>query len=176
MKFIHRVVIFGLLGALTHGLTASFAASVEDPRIYRRSIPSRFEREVHFFEMLKWPKEPTGVFDARQTPSWNVNELFAYLPMDGIEFADVNHRLEGHVNRARIMQELTLRKGKVFVAFAHLSSIYTIPYKQYSELHFSQPATDTTVIEMARWYKLSFKRVGENAVITRWEYVQLEDE
>jgi hypothetical protein len=170
MKSGLRVVIFGSLIALAFGLTASLVASAGDTVTNAR--PSGFEREANFFEMLKWPNKPVGVFDHGQVPSWNLDDISAYLPMDGIEFADVNHRFEGHVDRARIIRELKLRKGGVFEAFGHLSYIYS--NKLYSELRFSRPSADITTAELANWYRLSFKRLGEKAVIVRWEYLAFE--
>jgi hypothetical protein len=42
------------------------------------------------------------------------------------------------VSKDQIKAQLSKRKGDVFVSFAHLSHIYSIPYKQYSELYFEE--------------------------------------
>jgi len=153
---------------------ASSGIAAEDYRIKERLVPKGFEHEASFFELLKMPKEPNVAFDAGHAPLWNLAELDKYLPKEGIEFLDINHAFEGRIDRKRITRELKDRSGEVFQAFAHLSSIYSLPYKQYSELHFSKRSADTSVVEIADWYKIMFKRVGTQVIIIRWEYMQLE--
>lgn len=163
------VLSFVLVGLLAPPQEAS-----EDYRIHSRSIPKGLEGEAEFFELIKWPHEPTGGFDTADAPVWNIANLAKYIPAEGIEFIDANHALEGHVSRLKILNGLKNRKGEVFKAFAHLSHIYSIPYKQYSELRFARTAGGATVVSMADWYTLTFKRVGSQPVIVRWEYAQLE--
>ena len=91
------------------------------------------------------------------------------------EYADVNHAIEGHISAKQIQGALETRNGKAFRAFAHLSHIYSIPYKQYSELTF-QNKNDSVVVSVSNWYRLTFDHTGAHPVISKWEYIQLENE
>src|SRR5206468_1565538 len=146
----------------------------EDYRIHARVVQKGFAGEAAFFELVKWPSEPSGEFDATKAPSWDLKKLSKYVSADGIEFVDVNHVFEGHLGRKEILRGLKDRKGKVFQAFAHLSHIYSIPYKQYSELQFAKIPSGDIVVEMAGWYTLTFRHVDSQPVVVRWEYTQLE--
>jgi hypothetical protein len=163
-----------LVGAL---VTAAMwpATAREDYRIHSRTVPSGFEAEAAFLELLKWPKEPVGVFDANKAPKWNVENISNYISDQGVDFSDVNHFFEGHVSKSEIIDQLKERQGKVFRAFAHLSHIYSIPFKQYSELAFEK-ADHQTAVTMATCYKLTFESVGGSPKIVRWEYTMLEGE
>jgi hypothetical protein len=154
-------------------LAFCFSAFAEDYRIHSRSVPAGFEGEAAFFELVKWPEEPSGVFDAERAPSWNIEEIGRYIPVQGIEFVDVNHSFQGQIRRDAIIRSLKQRKGQPFRAFAHLSHIYSIPYKQYSELTFKREGS-VAVVRMSDWYTLSFQHGGERPQIVRWEYTQLE--
>src|SRR2546422_1855817 len=98
-------------------------------RIDRRTIPRGFEGEAAFFERVKWPKEPTGTFQETQAPAWDLKALARYIPPEGIEFADVNHRFEGRVAREAILQSLKERRGAALTAVAHHSHISFITHQ-----------------------------------------------
>jgi len=163
------------VGALV--MTAGVPAyAAEDFRIYNRVVPAGFECEAGFFEFLKWPSRPRGPFDASRAPHWDLGKLSEYIPADGITFSDVNHRLEGHRSREEILRSLTRREGETFTAFAHLSSLYSIPYKQYSEMNFHRISDGMDNAKMGNWYVISFRTVGTNCQVAHWEYSELEGE
>jgi hypothetical protein len=141
-----------------------------------RSVPPGFEREASFLRLLKMSSEPTGSFDPNDAPAWNLGELEKYFPKGGVDFVDVNHVLEGHVGREEILTQLKSRRGKVFEAFAHLSHIVSIPYKQYSALQFTRMAGGTSLVRVSDWYALTFRDSGSGACIIRFEYTMPEVE
>ncbi len=154
----------------------SCAIFYNENRIYFRSFPSGYESEAAFFKLLKWPEPPEGSFDPAAAPHWDLDKLKKFLPADGIRFSDVNHRMEGTASREQILQSLENRKGNLFDSFAHLSHIYSIPYKQYSELSFRTDSKGRIVVDVAGWYTLTFVRNGKQSVVVKWEYNQLESE
>ena len=162
------------VAAAAFGPARALPVAAAEYRIDRRTIPRGFEGEAAFFERVKWPKEPTGTFQETQAPAWDLKALARYIPPEGIEFADVNHRFEGRVAREAILRSLKERRGAAFTAFAHLSHIYSIPYKQYSDLQFTKRVDGQTVVQMADWYTLTFRRAGSQPIIVRWAYTQLE--
>jgi hypothetical protein len=147
-------------------MALAWKANAVDYRIHSRDVPAGFEKEAAFFELVKWPSEPNDVFDAKGAPVWNLNELGKYVPDDGIEFVDVNHSFEGRVKRPEILRSLKQRQGQPFTAFAHMSHIYSIPYKQYSELAFAREG-QMSVVKMADWYLLTFKSKGKQLQLVR---------
>jgi hypothetical protein len=145
-----------------------------DSRVDHRAIPRGFEREAQFFERLKGPHRPGARFTPSDAPAWDLAIVRRYVAPEGIEFIDVNHRLEGRVTRADILRSLRERRGPPFTAFAHLSHISSIPSPQYSTLRFARRADGQTTVQVADWYTLTFRRAGAQPLIVRWEYRQLE--
>ena len=164
-----------LVGLLAMFVALTSPVCAADYRIHARDVPPGFEREAAFFELVKWGSEPEGGFDEKMAPVWNLDELGTFVPDGGIEFVDVNHSFEGRVQKAQILQSLRQRQGQPFTAFAHLSHIYSIPYKQYSELTFKREGP-LSVVQMAGWYLLTFKNDGKQLHIVRWEYTQFESD
>lgn len=145
----------------------------DDYRIHGRAVPSGHESEASFFELVKLPAEPAGAFDVFRAPYWDLAKVSEYIDANGIDFTDLNHHLDGRKTKNEILSSLRQRKGPVFQAFAHLSHVYSIPYKQYSELSFARSG-NLSVVTMAGWYKLTFQVDNGTARIIRWEYVRLE--
>jgi hypothetical protein len=169
----HIIIWCSCVGAVA--MTArAHASSADDFRIYDRIVPDGFECEAGFFELLKWPTRPLRAFDASQAPHWDLVKLSEYIPAGGIRFSDVNHSFEGLRSREEILRSLEQRKGEAFTAFAHLSSLYSIPYKQYSELQFSRLSDGTIGAKMAHWYVITFRAGDTNCQVARWEYSELE--
>jgi hypothetical protein len=163
-----------LLAALLLSLRVSGGESY---RITDRVIPTGFAQEVHFLEILKSPEEPRAAYDANKGPRWNLPPMAPYISSLGIEFTDVNHARQGHVSRSDILRQLATRRGLAFDVFAHLSHIYSIPYKQYSELRFSsRDRFGGSVVGVASWYRLTFALENGRSVITKIDYQMLEGE
>ena len=160
---------------LAMGLVCSHVLADSEYRIRQRVIPSEHQKAYQFFELLKWPNEPVGAFNANSAPAWDISKVLSYISPDGITFSDVNHRMEGHISKEQIKDDLTRRDGQVFVSFAHLSHIYSIPYKQYSELRFV--TVDGGVkVNVGNWYTITFVYEDEKAYAVNWSYEQLEVE
>jgi len=154
---------------------ASVATFAQGYRIQERNISPEHKDIFRFFEAIQNPVEPRDAFSAKNAPRWDVARLMQFVPSNGISFADVNHAIEGHISAKQIQGALETRNGKAFRAFAHLSHIYSIPYKQYSELTF-QNKNDSVVVSVSNWYRLTFDHIGAHPVISKWEYIQLENE
>jgi hypothetical protein len=114
------------------------------------------------------------LLDASRAPHWDLVKLSEYIPAGGINFSDVNHRFEGLRSREEILRSLDQRKGEALTAFAHLSSLYSIPYKQYSEMMFSRLSDGTTSAKMAHRYVITFRAIGTHCQVARWQYSELE--
>jgi hypothetical protein len=155
-------------------LLATVIAFAQDFRIHKRDIPTEYKDVLRFFEVIQNPVEPHDAFSAKDAPRWDVSQLMRFVSRNGIRFTDVNHEIEGRISAKQIQNALDMRKGKAFRAFAHLSHIYSIPYKQYSELNF-QSSKDSVVVSVSHWYRLTFDRSGAHPVISKWEYLNLED-
>jgi hypothetical protein len=146
-------------------------------RITERIIPTGFEREARLLEMLTWPKEPVSGYNAKNAPKWDLHSVAPYISSRGIEFTDVNHAHEGRVSREQILRQLAARKGLAFDVFSHLSHIYSIPYKQYSELRFSsRDRSGGCVVGVGDWYRLTFVQKGGSPVLVRVDYQMREGE
>lgn len=171
---IQRYLIMIMVGIIFFCvLTTGNIFALSDNRIQQRIVPTPYERGYDFLELIKRPNEPTGVFNAADAPNWDVPKAMSYISRHGITFTDVNGRLEGHMPKTEVEKQLRGRKGDIFSSFSHLSHIYSIPYKQYSELRFEK--TDGGfIIYISDWYCITF--VYENGIpyLTRWAYLQLQ--
>ena len=142
-------------------------------RIHERDIPPEHEKAFEFLELIKWPQEPKDGFNAMNAPSWDLSKLMYYISRNGITFSDVNSRLVGSFSKDQIKAQLSERKGDIFQSFAHLSHIYSIPYKQYSELHF-EGVKNGVIINIGGWYRLTFQYVDGNPYLIKLDYEELE--
>ena len=142
-------------------------------RIRKRVVPLKHEKAFRFLELLRWPKAPSDAFDPTHAPKWDVKKLISYIPADGVTFSDVNGYMVGHVPKGQIRAQLEKREGRVFANFSHLSHIYSIPYKQYSELHFEDTRNGVT-IDVGGWYQITFRYVAGKPYLSKWHYGQFE--
>ena len=152
------------------------ATQPESFRIGRRDVPVGFEGEARFLELLKNPNPTVRAFRADDAPNWDLASLGTYISEDGVEFTDVNGSRRRHASKQQVLNSLREREGDAFLVFSHLSSIYSIPYKQYSELHFSSPTPDKSLVDMADWYRLTFKRTAGGPRLLEVDYLMLEGE
>jgi hypothetical protein len=166
MKSIRNYVFGFIIGIICF----ANSSAAENYRIDQRITPSGFEAEAAFLESVKWPKKEHGAFDANKAPHWNIDELAKYIPSAGIVFEDVNQKNKGTISHEEILQSLKDRKGKPFKIFAHFSSIYSIPFKQYSSLTFEING-DVSTVKMANWYIFTFHRKADGVELIRCEYI-----
>ncbi len=147
----------------------------EDYRLGAQVIPDDCKGEASFFDLVKWPSEPKG-FKEKDAPHWDIAKLSPYIAPEGIDFTDVNQVWEGHIARDKILGQLKARHGPAFSTLAHLSSLYSIPYKQYCKLNFEKTDDGAVVVDMAGGYRVTFRRAGTQPLITRCEYLKVEGE
>jgi hypothetical protein len=152
------------------------AVRAENFYIENRVTPNGFECEARFLELLRNSDSSLREFKVENAPHWDLSALAEYFSESGLDLTDVNGPTHSHAEVGSILASLRARKGKVFAAFSHLSSIYSIPYKQYSELHFSSTTQDTSVVDVSTWYRLTFKRTSNGPKLIRLDYLVLEGE
>ena len=144
--------------------------------ITHRVIPNGFESEAHFLELLKWPSPPEAEFRASDAPHWDTSALAQFFGDAPVIITNVNDSSTISVAKRDVISSLSMRNGRVFAAFSHLSHIYSIPYKQYSELRFTRPTADLSVVEVSTWYRLTFQRTSSGPKLIRLDYLALEGE
>ncbi len=162
--------------ALTLSTASALILSHESFLIERRVTPAGFEGEAQFLELLKYPKPPVREFHVEDAPRWDVQTVARYLSDGTITFTDVNDSSRITEAKSATERSLQSRKGRAFRVFSHLSHIYSIPYRQYSELHFSSPKTDTSIVEVSTWYRLTFQRTPQGVKLKQIDYLVLEVE
>jgi len=155
---------------------APSAVCAESFQIENRVTPKGYESEARFLELLRNPDPSLREFKAQDAPHWNISALAEYISVSGLDFTDVNGPTNTHADHNAILASLRERQGKAFAVFSHLSSIYSIPFKQYSELQFSSTAKDASVVDVSTWYRLTFKRASNGSKLMRIDYLVLEGE
>ena len=167
----HWIVLamFGALATLAAGGVAG-----NDNRITDRAVPRDFEGEAAFLEFLKYPGQRRQAFRVQDAPHWNAEMLARYIPAEGTDFLDVNNVHNGHVAKSEFLRSIRTREGPAFAVMSHLAHIYSIPYRQYSELHFSRATGSYSTVTVANWYRLTFRRDPEGPVLVKCEYLMEE--
>jgi hypothetical protein len=142
--------------------------------IKERQIPQEYIDTYDFLELLKISKQPIGAFNPIEAPRWDVNKVMEYISKDSVIFVDPNYdEITVKTTYLNIEKALTVRKGKIFNTFAHLSHIYSIPYKHYSELKFFKTG-NSVIVYLAGWYKLEFINNEGRYKLIKCEYLQRE--
>jgi hypothetical protein len=142
--------------------------------IKERQIPQEYIDTYNFLELLKNTKQPIGAFNPIEAPKWDINKVMEYISKDSVTFVDPNYdKITIKTTYLNIEKALKVRKGKIFEKFAHLSHIYSIPYKQYSELKFVKTG-NSVIVYLAGWYKLEFINNESRYKLIKCEYLQIE--
>ena len=162
--------------AVTLCMTPFALFGEESYLIEHRVIPVGYETEGRFLEFLKYAQPPEGEFQVEDAPHWDIGVFMRYLSDERLVFTDVNDKPRLEAESAAIESSLRARKGRPFEVFSHLSHIYSIPYRQYSELRFSSPAPNTSVVEVSGWYRLTFHKTQQGAKLKQVDYLALEGE
>jgi hypothetical protein len=170
-----RQLLLGIGLCLIGSVVVTRATCAESFLIESRITPKGFESEAQFLELLKNPHPSQREFRAEDAPAWDVPSLAAYVSEEGIDFTDANGPTHSHASKDAILSSLRARKGPVFRVFSHLSSIYSIPYRQYSELRFASATPESSVVDVSTWYRLSFKRTPSGPMLVRIDYLVIED-
>jgi hypothetical protein len=143
--------------------------------IKERDVPTEYHEIYDFLETIKYPKDPTSAegFRLEKTPNWDTAKVMKFISKEGIEFTDVNDNSKNDLPYERIEQELRLRKGEAFKRLGHLAYIYSIPYKQYSELKFEAFNTNVRVF-VSSWYELVFQKEDNQFKLISCKYTEVE--
>lgn len=174
MRLFTVTCIFTVLSLLVSSLSTRAQNISDSPyRITARTIPIDFMPAVQFLEFIKFPKEPEDVFNPQEAPRWDVSRFMAFISARGVIFSDVNGRLRGPKSPDQIRTALASRRSQVFERFAHLAHIYSIPYKQYSELRFGKKE-GRFIVEVSHWYRLTFISEGGRLRLRKCDYLTLE--
>jgi hypothetical protein len=141
-------------------------------KIEMRVTPTGFESEARFLELLRNSDSSVHEIKVENSPQWDIAALAEYFSESGLDVRDVNFQTNSHADVGSILASLKARKGRVFFAFSRLSRIYSTPYKQYSELHFSSTTTDTSIVDVSTWYRLTFKRTSAGPKLITLDYLE----
>lgn len=150
------------------------AALLSPYRVTTRSVPPEFTQAYEFMEFIKFPKEPTGVFNPGTAPHWDVAKFMTFLSTGGVVFHNVNGQKSFRGSPTQIKAALVNRRGEIFSMFAHLAMTYSIPYKQYSELIFEK-TNNEFVVRVSDLYSLTFVSEGGRLRLTKCDYLMVED-
>lgn len=171
---IKLIVILIIFSAVAVYLPASVKTeSTTSYKISKRSIPDDFKDAYTFLEFIKYPKEPVDIFIAQETPHWDIPRFMSFISKNGVVFSDVNGRLFGLKSRTQIKNAISNRKDRIFITFAHLAHIYSIPYEQYSDLKFEKKSKDF-IVHISDWYRLTFTLEDKRLHLSQCNYLTLE--
>lgn len=177
MERLVAVTLIGLAGA-SAGAEAQPVRGLCEPGqclITERNVPKEYQKALDFLEFIKFPHEPTGMFVAAEAPHWNVEKFMSFLSSTRpLIFTDVNTAGTVSMTRKDVAASLARRKGKAFRTFARLAHIYSVPYRQYSELAFEEQAGAVVVHLGNYWYDLTFIREDGVLKLARCDYTTLE--
>jgi len=110
------------------------------------------------------------------TPNWNITEVKSHLSSNCVLFKDPNDQYNKVLSLVQIEKELKKKVGKSYEMISHMSHIYSMAFKQYSDLKFEQTDKNETIVSIADWYKLIFENKQNMHLLKGCEYLQLEGE
>jgi hypothetical protein len=155
-------------------LTHLMFAQAPNNMITERIIPAEYQEPYRFLETIKWDSLGHGGYQEKNAPFWNVDSVAAYLSSSGVNCIDPNLNFDMNLPKDTIANQLRNRTGMGFNVIAHLSFIYSIPYKQYSELSFETTTSVSVVVHIANIYKLTFIKVRSHYYLSACEYLVIE--
>jgi len=112
-------------------------------------------------------------FNPKLAPNWDLSQLQAYIPENGIFFTDANERFVAQVGKREILDALSARKGEVFMAFAHFSYIYSTHARSTRVLD-NDPVAGQQVLLIPGWYRLMFQVGNQTPLLIRFDYIKTE--
>ena len=136
-------------------------------KIDMRVTPAGFESEARFLALLRNSDSSDHEIKVESAPQWNIAALAEYFSESGLDITNVIFHTHSHADAGSILASLKARKGTLYLAFYRLSYIYSTPYKQYSELHFSSTASENSIVDVSTWYRLTFKRTSAGPKLIR---------
>ncbi|MFH2141070.1 MAG: hypothetical protein ABIJ97_01510 [Bacteroidota bacterium] len=139
-------------------------------KITERNIPEQYKDIYDLLETLKCDSNNLRGYEKE-------NELKAFircLSEEGVFFIDPNDEFNKIVSTEQIESELKAKEGKTYDLISHLTSIYSIPYKQYSELKFSETTQNEIVVNIGYMFELIFEAYENKHFLKSCEYLKLE--
>ena len=136
-------------------------------KIDMRVTPAGFESEARFLELLRNSDSSHHEIKVESAPQWDIAALAEYFSESGLDLTNAIFHTHSHADAGSILASLKARQGTLYLAFYRLSYIYSTPYKQYSELHFSSTAAETSIVDVSTWYRLTFKRTSAGPKLIR---------
>ena len=131
---------------------------------------------VAFLDFLKSGEDAATAdegFEVEHGGHWPDGRLLQFLDST-VTFFDVNGDTSWFEAADAINARVKRRSGPAFTMFVHLGHIYGQPYPQYSRLSYER-AGSRLIVSVADWYRLTFVRRGSKLLLTKLEYLTLED-
>lgn len=146
-------------------------------QINERTIPPANMDIFKFLESLKWGENSdSGGYDLNKTPKWDITSLTNNIFDNGVLFIDLNDSFNKTIEKKKIERELNKKKGKSYEMISHFTYIYSIPFKQYSELKFKENEKEEITVNIGSWYELTFRTKQNRHYLIKCEYLKLEGE
>src|SRR5262245_57990380 len=118
MKYSMRWFHFLIIGLAISVSFMTQAADVSSPfYIHHREVPQNFKDAYDFLELIKYPREPQGVYNIKATPQWNVQKFMSFISKQGVDFSDANDNSKHHFSFSQLKSQLTNRNGKGYSTF-----------------------------------------------------------
>jgi hypothetical protein len=158
---------------------ASVSFSGRDSGYYidTRAIPPGNIDVLNFLESLKWKENSdSSGYDIKRTPRWSISLLMDNISDNGVLFIDPNDNFDKTITKQNIEKQLSKRKGKCYEMISHFAYIYSMPYKQYSEIKFKENQKKETTVDIGSWYELTFESKQNRHYLIKCEYLELESE
>jgi hypothetical protein len=131
----------------------------------------------NFLESLKWTEDSdTAGYDLNKTPKWDISRLVNSLSDSGVLFINPNDNFEKKIKKQEIEVQVSKRKGRSYEMISYLAYLYSIPYKQYSELKFAENDGGDVIVQIGSSHELVFETKGNKHYLTKCEYLELEGE
>ena len=142
-----------------------------------RTIAPKNMDIFNFLESVKWKENSdTSGFDLNKTPKWDLPLILNDISDNGVLFIDPNDDFNKTIEKKKIERELNNRKGKSYEMISHCAYIYSIPFKQYSEMKFKESEKEEVTVSIGSWYELTFETKQHKHYLIKCEYLQLEGE
>lgn len=146
----------------------------EDPSVedLLRLIGSAF-----FTPRVPGEVRPTMVFDQTRVASWPINELRPWISADGVVLSNVNETpMEVRFSREGLLSDLSARKGRVHLTFAHLGYTLTERFEWVSSARRVQEGPNRILLEVGKppRYQVEFSRAEGQIYLIRISYLRYE--
>ncbi|MFL5740047.1 MAG: hypothetical protein ACJ75B_07510 [Flavisolibacter sp.] len=146
-------------------------------RITERPIPPNDADIFNFLESLKWKEDSdSNDYSGNNTPNWNIPLLITHISDSGVLFIDPNDDFNKKIEKKQIERELNKRKGKSYEMISYFTFLYSIPFRQYSELKFEEKDGDEVVVTIGTSHELTFETKLKKHYLIKCEYLELEGE